>query len=283
MSRSTPRSRDDREPDAIVADSRKAHAGLSPSESAPYVTGLSQGVRIYSGQPMPWESGGLFKIEDSRSPLSLGNIEHRGGVFTVFAFSEDIDQAPGFVEDNEDYIDTIEQYNDFCHKMDNQGLTKGQIDYIFNEIRKNNMYIVFVDYLKAELFKLLFEKYDLEATAAQSLAVEFAARASAVRRAQGAIKFKDRPDKSQKASEFLIEHYGARLEAGNLFQNEVRKTDPGLMKGLDNEFGGRRDELAKLIPTRRAEVNMRLGPDAEFMSVDERRKALTRMLHLGKK
>lgn len=131
-------------------------------------------------------------------------------------------------------------------------------------------------------FELLHHEYEIEYPLARKLALEFHNRAEAVAVSKSTL-FRDRTDKSQSASDFLIQHYGERLQNGDMYQNELRKLDPTLMKGLDNEFGGRRDELAKLIPTRRAEVNMRLGPDAELMSVDERRKALTRMLHLGKK
>jgi hypothetical protein len=164
------------------------------------------------------------------------------------------------------------------------------IEKMYEEIDENTkiainnrmLYIAIVERGKGEIYSILVSEYGLDQFSAMRLAYEFNERANAVGSTRATL-FRDRSNKSQSASEFLLMHYGERLRIGDLYQNELRKLDSTLMKGLDNEFGGRRDELASLIPTRRVEVNMRLGPDAEQMSVDERRKALNRLLHLGKK
>ncbi|MEQ1725058.1 MAG: hypothetical protein ABL882_03925 [Sphingopyxis sp.] len=155
-------------------------------------------------------------------------------------------------------------------------------DKIIGAFERGDFYLVAVESGLLSAFELIHNDYGIEYPLARKLALEFHQRATAVA-ASNAMLFRDRPDRSQSASQFLLANYGERLLNGDLYQNELRRLDPTLMKGLDNEFGGRRDELADLIPTRRVEVNMRLGPNAEQMSVDERRKALNRILHLGKK
>ena len=155
-------------------------------------------------------------------------------------------------------------------------------DKIISAFERGDFYLVAVESGLLSVFELIHNDYGIEYPLARKLALEFHQRATAVA-ASNAILFRDRPDRSQSASQFLLANYGERLLNGDLYQNELRRLDPTLMKGLDNEFGGRRDALAELIPTRRVEVNMRLGPNAVQMSVDERRKALNRILHLGKK
>ena len=89
-----------------------------------------------------------------------------------------------------------------------------------------------------------------------------------------AIAFRDRSDRTQKASEFLEEHYGPWLRGNGLYRPDLRKFDKSLSQALNNEFRGRFDELAQIVPTKRSEINSLLGPDAESMSTSERKRAL---------
>lgn len=88
------------------------------------------------------------------------------------------------------------------------------------------------------------------------------------------VEYRNRQDRSQKASEFLEQHYSIWLRGNGLYQHELRRFDKSLMQGLNNEFRGRFDELSKLIPTKRSEIDARLGPDAANMSTAERKRAL---------
>lgn len=91
---------------------------------------------------------------------------------------------------------------------------------------------------------------------------------------KAAIAFRDRPDRTQKASEFLEEHYGPWLHGNGLYRPDLRKFDKSLSQALNNEFRGRFDELAQIVPTKRSEINALLGPDAESMTTSERKRAL---------
>lgn len=88
------------------------------------------------------------------------------------------------------------------------------------------------------------------------------------------IEYRHRPNQAQKASEFLEDHYGPWLRGNGLYRPDLRKMDKSLVQGLVNEFRGRFDELAELLPTKRSEINALLGPDAESMSTAERKRAL---------
>ncbi len=59
-------------------------------------------------------------------------------------------------------------------------------------------------------------------------------------------------------SEFLQSVYGNWLAAGAVFQPTIRKIDKGLMKALDKEFTGRRDQLRALLPTKSDAVTRHL-------------------------
>lgn len=62
----------------------------------------------------------------------------------------------------------------------------------------------------------------------------------------------------ESASAFLQRIWADALALGLVYQNELRKKDKTLMKGLDNEFQGRRGALAELLPTKASEVTERV-------------------------
>lgn len=66
------------------------------------------------------------------------------------------------------------------------------------------------------------------------------------------------PRGQEKSGDFLRRVYGSYLEAGVLYQPDVRRLDPSLMQALNNEFRGRRDELRALIPTKQDQTQRRL-------------------------
>lgn len=179
--------------------------------------------------------------------------------------------------------------------------TEAEIDYIYNniytiawskgselkvieEMHDLGAYICVVESRKLEFFEILHKDYGLSYPIARKLAVEFSNRAllasgqcdeSLVQTPQDvAIKFQDRANQSQSPLEFLEEHYGRWLRGNGLYQHTLRKHDSVLMQYLDRRFVGRRDELSKILPKKSDEVNARLGPEAENMSPEQRKKAL---------
>lgn len=159
-------------------------------------------------------------------------------------------------------------------------------------VNRKILYIGIVKRSKVSIYNSLIEEYGFGQSDATKLAQIFHELAGKARKEgvgflqaisepsdrdeirKAAMEFRDRTDRAQKASAFLEEHYGSWLRGNGLYQNELRRLDKSLMQGLNNEFRGRFDELADVIPTKRSQINALLGPDAESMSTAERKRAL---------
>jgi hypothetical protein len=226
--------------------------------------------------------GTIYNIYDpAKSEISTKSLRMMiASLSSVHDGSVDIDD--GFEEsifwtnEEQEYINS-----NIWTKLQSEILRKD----IDKEMHQSGAYICVVDSKKLEFFEILHRDYGIEYPIARKLAQEFASKAEATCRGEipptedytpsmVTTRFNDRKNKNQSPLEFLEEHYGRWLRGNGLYQHTLRKHDSVLMQYLDRRFVGRRDELSKILPKKSDEVNARLGPEAENMSPEQRKKAL---------
>lgn len=251
-------------------------------------------VNFRSGTAAPLEGKALvelvsrglgFREAKQKSANRHPQIEE----FTVILLESSKSVADGFIKNNDESL-FVDILDDFYQNSE---------DSVKFAIKNKSLYLGIVEKNKGIIFSLLKDNYGFNQPEATKLAVLFDSLAKAAM--DGNIdavvasiglgeedrlvtspdapdmvtaRFADRPDKAQSPLEFLELHYGRWLRGNGLYQHTLRKLDKSLMQHLDRRFVGRRDELAKIIPNKRAEIDARLGPDAERLTPRERKRAL---------
>jgi hypothetical protein len=68
----------------------------------------------------------------------------------------------------------------------------------------------------------------------------------------------ERPDKKEDAYRFLIRVWGKYLDAGVLYQNDLKKLDSKLHKAVDNACRLKKEKFATIVPTKSDKINKEL-------------------------